>query len=259
MSRLHNGSLDEQAEDLARELRGYIGIGNSPIPDVLALIESELRIRLFLVPIPATISGAYTWHEALGACILINSNHAKTRQNWTAAHELGHFMTNRDSVEVLAESPINHSREDRFANLFAEAFLMPGNAVRRRYWDIFEADGKFSTRSLMYLAATFHVSTKAMGLRLEKLGLVSKGTTEMLEARGVLQSLAKTALGTQDRETCDMSSLPRYTMIALEAYEKELISEGELAKMLRIGRIEVRELIDSLEICEAHTEDSISA
>ena len=244
--RLHGGSLEEQAEDLARDLRSHIGIGSSPIPDVLALVESELRIRLFIVPLASKISGAYTWHTALDACILVNANHARNRQHWTAAHELGHFMTNRDSVEILEDNPINHSRDDRFANLFAEAFLMPGSTVRKRYWEVCEDQGKFSARSLMYLASTFHVSAFAMSLRLEKLGLVAKGTAEMLKQRGVFQSLSKTAFGTIETVTEKITALPRHSLIILEAYEKELITEGELAKMLRIGRIEARELVDSL-------------
>ena len=243
---LHGGSLEEQAEDLAMDLRSHLGIGNSPIPDVLALVESELRIRLFVVPLASKISGAYTWHAALDACMLINANHARNRQHWTAAHELGHFMTNRESVEILEENTINHQREDRFANLFAESFLMPGGSVRKRYREVCETQGKFSARSLMYLSSAFHVAPSAMSLRLEKLGLFTKGTYEMLKQRGVFRMLAKTALGEGENTIGQAVTLPRYTVIALEAYDRELISEGELSKMLRIGRVEARELIDSL-------------
>jgi Zn-dependent peptidase ImmA (M78 family) len=228
------------------DLRSHLGIGNSPIPDVLALVESELRIRLFVVPLASKISGAYTWHAALDACMLINANHARNRQHWTAAHELGHFMTNRESVEILEENTINHQREDRFANLFAESFLMPGGSVRKRYREVCETQGKFSARSLMYLSSAFHVAPSAMSLRLEKLGLFTKGTYEMLKQRGVFRMLAKTALGEGENTIGQAVTLPRYTVIALEAYDRELISEGELSKMLRIGRVEARELIDSL-------------
>lgn len=242
--RLHSGSLEEQAEDLAADLRSHLGIGVSPVPDLHALIETELRIRLFSVPLPAKISGAYTWHSALDACIFVNANHAETRRRWTAAHELGHFMTNRESLEVLEEDAIDHSREDRFANLFASAFLMPASAVRKRYREVCDDHGKFSARSLMYLASCFHVSPASMSLRLEKLNLLVKGTYDMLKQRGVFKTLSKTA----EMSVETSRALPRYTLIALEAYEKELISEGELARMLRIGRIEARELVDSLAV-----------
>jgi Zn-dependent peptidase ImmA (M78 family)/DNA-binding XRE family transcriptional regulator len=243
--RLNPGLLEEQAEDLAAELRSHIGIGNSPIPDALSLLESELKIRLFVVPLPSRISGAYAYHPTVDACILINANHPKVRQNWTAGHELGHFMTDRQTMEIIEEEFHSHTREDRFANLFAGAFLMPASTLRKRYREVCESEGKFSARSLVYLAEGFYVSTQAMSLRLEQIGLFAKGTYEMLKQRGVLKSLNQSPLGIQDAMESPRF-LPRYTWIALEAYEKELVSEGELARMLRIGRIEAREIIDSL-------------
>jgi Zn-dependent peptidase ImmA (M78 family)/transcriptional regulator with XRE-family HTH domain len=244
--RLTRGSLQEQAEDSAMDLRGRLGIGLSPIPDVLAIIETELRIRLFIVPLPSRISGAYAYHEMLDACILVNANHAPTRQAWTAAHELGHFQADRYAAEVFEEGTNEDLPGDQFANLFAGAFLMPASAVRNRYRDLCEEDGKFSPRSLVYLARAFHVSTEAMGRRLEQLHLFKKGTYEALRARGFDSAAVRTIVGETDAWSARSRFLPRYTLIAVEAYEKELISEGELARMLRIGRIEARELVDSL-------------
>ncbi len=243
--RLNPGPLEEQAEDLAAELRSHMGIGNSPIPDVLALIETELKIRLFVVPLPSKISGAYAFHPSVDACILINANHPKVRQNWTAGHELGHFITDRQSMEITEEEYRHQTREERFANLFAGAFLMPASAVRKRYREVCESEGKFSARGLVYLAEWFYVSTYAMSLRLEQLGLFAKGTYEMLKQRGVFNILNDTA-PEMDKSKEPPRFMPRYAWIALEAYEKELISEGELARMLRIGRIEARERLDSL-------------
>lgn len=285
-SGLREGNVDEQAEDSAAELRSHLGIGNTPIPDVLALLESELRIRVFVVPLNSRISGAYAHHPALDACILINANHPRTRQNWTAAHELGHFMSDRHTVEVMeCDMPEDHgaravpdhettarhdrapqpgplpqgegeqgrrafhgspSRNERFANAFASAFLMPAGAVRKRYRETCRHEGKFSARNLVYLASTFHVSPPAMSMRLERLGLFAKGTYEMLKQRGFFQSMANTVLGATELPAEKPAFLPRYTLIALEACEQALISEGELAKMLRIGRIEAREIMDSL-------------
>jgi Zn-dependent peptidase ImmA (M78 family)/transcriptional regulator with XRE-family HTH domain len=244
--RLHHGVLEEQAEDLAAEVRSLLGIGNSPIPDVLTLIETELRIRLFVVPLPSKISGVYACHPSVDACILINANHPKARKNWTGAHELGHFMIDRQCTEITEDEVPHHSREERFANLFAGAFLMPASTVRKRYREVCEKEGKFSARSLIYLADAFYVSPHAMSLRLEHLGLFAKGTYEMLKQRGLFKTLAQTALGEAETSKETPVFLPRYTMIALEAHEKELISEGELARMLRIGRIEARKLANSI-------------
>lgn len=244
--RLGRGNLLEQAEDLALELRGRLGIGLSPIPDVLSLVETELRVRLLLAPLPSGISGAYAYQQDIGACILINKNHAPNRQAWTTAHELGHFMTDRQTAEVLNGGTGDDSPGEQFANLFAGAFLMPGSAVRRRYDEIWEEQGQFSARNLVYLARTFYVSPEAMARRLEALGLFAKGTFDLLRSRG-FDHAVRAIHGETDEGATRPTFLPRYTMIAVEAYEKELISEGELADMLRIGRIEARELVEALQ------------
>ena len=245
--RLTRSNLLEQAEDLALELRSRLGIGLSPIPDVLSLVETELQVRLFVVPLPSRISGAYDYHQDLGACILVNANHPPTRQAWTVSHEVGHFMTDRQAAEVLDGGTGDDLPGEQFANLFAGAFLMPGSAVRRRYGEVWEEQGKFSARSLMYLARTFYVSPEAMARRLEVLGLFAKGTYDILRDRGLDHTAVRSIRGEMEEGAVRPAFLPRYTLIAIEAYQKELISEGELAQMLRIGRIEARELVDDLQ------------
>jgi Zn-dependent peptidase ImmA (M78 family)/DNA-binding XRE family transcriptional regulator len=249
--RIQRGQAPEQAEDAAAELRARLGLGQSPIPDLLSLIESELRIRLFVLPLPARISGAYAYHEEIGACILINANHAPTRQAWTAAHELGHFMTDRHSAEVLRADAGFDDPAEQFANRFASALLMPAPAVRSRFRELTEAQGRFSPRALVYLALAFHVSVEAAARRLEQLRLFKKGTFEALRAAG-LNAAAVRGIAGNGTDAAPASAavgrfLPRYTQIALEAYEQELISEGELARMLHLGRIETRELLDELD------------
>lgn len=243
--RLIRGQLAEQAEDAAAELRGHLGLGLSPIPDLLSLIELELRIRLFIVPLPSRVSGAYAYHEALGACILVNANYPITRQTWAAGHELGHFLTDRHSAEVLEKDAMTDNPEEQFANLFADALLMPAAAVRTRYRDLCAAHGQFSPRDLVYLARSFYVSPEAMARRLEQLRLFRKGTFDALRAAGFDSRTVRGILG-ESAVPSQPQFLPRYTLLAVEAYEKELISEGELAGMLRIGRIETRELVESL-------------
>lgn len=243
--RLARGQVQEQAEDAAMDLRGRLGLGHLPIPDVLSLIETELKIRLFIVPLPSSIAGAYAYHQVLDACILVNANHALNRQTWTAAHELGHFLSDRQNAEVLADSTADGAADEPFANLFAAAFLMPAPAVRARYRDLCLEEGKFSARSLVYLARSFHVAPEAMARRLEQLRLFRKGTYDAMRAAGFNGEVVRRILGDANAGPA-LRLLPRYTLIAVEAYERELISEGELAQMLRIGRIETRELVESL-------------
>jgi Zn-dependent peptidase ImmA (M78 family)/DNA-binding XRE family transcriptional regulator len=245
--RIQRAQVPEQAEDAASELRARLGLGQSPIPDLLSLIESELRIRLFVLPLPARISGAYAYHDEIDACILVNANHARTRQAWTAAHELGHFMTDRRAAEVLRADAAFDDPSEQFANRFAAALLMPAPAVRSRFRELAEAQGRFSPRALVYLALAFHVSVEAAARRLEQLRLFKKGTFDALQSAGFKAATVGSVVREDAAEPAARAPfLPRCTQIALEAYEQELISEGELAGMLRLGRIETRELLDDM-------------
>jgi Zn-dependent peptidase ImmA (M78 family)/DNA-binding XRE family transcriptional regulator len=239
------GNLRNQAEDIALQLRSYLGIGLSPIQDLPSLLEIEMSIRVFLVPLPSKVSGAYVYADRINACVLINVNHSVTRQAWTGAHELGHFMINRQGADIFRENESADATEERFADAFAGAFLMPAAAVRRRHDDSLDANGAFSARALIFLADQFHVSLEAMCRRLESLELLAKGTWDKLKQQGLNAKVACEVLGQRPHnQRSPIQS--RFIHIALEAYERDYLSEGELASLLRRDRIQVRELIDQL-------------
>jgi len=239
------GKPADQAEDAALQLRSRLGLGLAPIADLPGLLETELGIRVFAVPLPSKISGAYVFHETIGACVLINANHSVHRQAWTAAHELGHFMLDRRGADVAWRDQTSQVPTERIADLFAAAFLMPAAAIRRRYREVLGEQGGFSARNLIFLADAFHVSLQAMALRLEDLGLLVSGTWEKLRDQGLSAQVANEVLG---RPPAPLSRpiQSRFTMIALDAFEKELLSEAELARLLRRDRVEIRRLIDQL-------------
>lgn len=128
--------------------------------------------------------------------------------------------------------------------------MVPLRLSRSRFREQAEAQGRFSPRALVYLALAFHVSPEAIARRLEQLRLFKKGTFEALQSAGfnaaTVRRIVRDGTGEASASGAVPGFLPRYTQIALEAYEHELISEGELAGMLRLGRIETRELLDEL-------------
>ena len=242
---LGRGNPGEQAEDLALRLRSQLGLGLAPIQDLPSLLEIELGIRVFLVPVPSKVSGAYVYAKSIDACILINANHSLTRQAWTGAHELGHFMVNRQGADVFRENERAEAAEERFADAFAGAFLMPAAAVRHRHDELLDAKGAFSARALIVLADQFHVSLEAMCRRLEGLRLLARGVWDKLKQQGLNAKMAREVLGKKPPgEWPPMQS--RFVHLALEAYEQEYLSEGELAALLQRDRIQVRTLIDQL-------------
>ena len=238
------GSIERQAEEAALDLRHRLGIGLAPIPDIVSLLENEVGIRVFVRGLPSNIAGVFAFDPAVGACILLNAKHPWERRALTAAHELGHFLTNRSAVDLVELNEALPGADERFANAFSCAFLMPARGVRRRFQDIVEADKRFTPRHLILLAHAFHVSVEAICRQLEKLELLPQGSFDSLKRRGLNKESVRGAIG--DLAPTDETNPrnPRLAHLVSSAFRREFASEGQLASMLGLDRIEIRELID---------------
>ena len=98
--------------------------------------------------------------------ILINNLDIESRQNFTIAHELGHYFLHVDDDDdgiIISFRGLKNQREKE-ADLFASELLMPEAFVKKEY-----AKLPFPTAS--YLANKFQVSVKAMRYRLDELGM----------------------------------------------------------------------------------------
>lgn len=239
------GNAQQQAEDLAAQLRGWLGVGLSPIPDVVSMLELEFGLRIFVRGLDSGISGVVAYHPDLGGCILLNAKHPRTRRAWTAAHDVTHFMTERHVPDVCHVEAGRVSPSERFADLTASAFLMPASAVRRRFAETCADSGAFSARHLILLAHAFYVSPEAMCRRLEDLELLPRGTFEMLRERKFGQQTVRTVLGDREPESELLPVPPRLGLLVADASRLGLVSEGQLADMLVLDRVEVRRLIDA--------------
>lgn len=138
---------------------------STPVP--IDTIIRDIGLPLSYEAMGDNISG-YIERQNGSYRIVVNSNHAKTRQRFTAAHELGHYIYHR---ELLGEGvgdnrayrtdgtnrPNANIRpiHERQANSFAANVLMP----RHRLVDV-------AGESTVALAARFSVSQAAMRIRL---------------------------------------------------------------------------------------------
>ena len=249
------GPIRQQAEDAALTVRHLLGIGATPVMDIFLLLERELGFRIFVRNLPSKLSGVFGYQSAVGPCILVNANHPRARQSMTAAHELGHFLANRESGAVLEIGQQELTVEERFAKEFSYAFLMPGSSLRRRFQELVESNNTFTPRHLIYLARSFYVSTEAMCRRLESLELLPKGTFDSLRGRGFKES----ALAGLVAQQTDQTSQNRYGMhlaqLATSALNRGLLSEGQVSRMLDLDRVDVRRMIE--DVFGAAAEDSV--
>lgn len=258
------GDVSELAEQHAEELRSWLGLGSGPIGDIFTLVELNLGIRLYqrrLSP-GSKVAGVFAYDPEVGACILLNANHRIERRVQSAAHEIGHFMGTRYVPEVLEENERFLSREERYANSFGRAFLTPRKAFEESFRHLTAGAEKLTRRHVILLAHQNNISREAAVRRLEEFNLVKKGTWDWFDGNGgISDEDARSALGgaAERRDSAkadaDRPISHRLTLMAYETWKRGLMTEGQLAELLKVRRVELRALIDQIELEERNTDD----
>lgn len=252
------GDVRTQAEHDAQNLRNWLGLGEGPVQDLFAIMELQLGVRLYSRKLDAKVSGLFAYDDAVGACILINSSHRKDRRTQTGAHELGHFTVTRRQPEVYQDEKHDNSRDERYANAFGRAFLTPARAVMEKFKELTTGSSHLTRRHVILLANFFGVSRQAMVMRLEELGLTKKGTWDWFKDNGsITDEQVRQVLGPAAYEASivDSAQSSRLFLLAIDAWKKGLISEGQMSEMLRLGRTQVRELLDEAAAEEDEADD----
>lgn len=249
------GDVRAQADNDATELRQKLGLGSAPVRDLMSLLELDLGMRVYVRRLDAHVSGLFAYDEQVGACILLNGNHPRERRAQSAVHELGHFVSTRLVPDLASDRKTENSREERYANAFGRAFLTPARTVMQRFRDVTQGASHLTRRHVIVLAHTFGVSREAMVKRLEELNLTKPGTWDWFEANGhITNEQARQVLGDVTGTGTDIDLIDakrpttlRLNLLAAEAWRQGLLSEGQLARLLYLDRVALREILDGIE------------
>lgn len=249
------GDVRAQAEQDAAELRQRMGLGTAPIADIITVLEMELGIRVYVRRFDGRISGVFAYDDAIGACMLLNANHPRERRAQTAGHETGHFVSMRRQPDILHQYEQENSREERYANAFARAFLTPARTTLQKFQEVTAGSDRLTRRHVIVLAHFFGVSREAMVRRLEELGSVKVGTWDWFQANGgITDEQARQVLGDllpasdARKADADRPTTLRLNLLAAEAQRRGLLSEGQLSRLLRLDRVELREILGKDEL-----------
>lgn len=165
------------AEGLAKQ---YNSKGISPFP-YENILKDHTEVEMFFIDTDDQISGAIMFEKITKKIkILINRSKSRTRQQFTIAHELGHYFLhsdtirseqgfvdgdgNLDSEKILYRlDEAKSTRIEVEANRFAASLIMPKDYIERAWNEL---------RDVEECAKIFNVSVSAMSIRLEKLGLL---------------------------------------------------------------------------------------
>lgn len=158
-----NDRLEEITSDILLNNDMYI------VPVDVIKIANNNDIRVFEDKLDRKVSGAIRFdNEKNKFEILVNSDDSDVRKRFTIAHELGHYFLHSDvlkskeiHVDVLyrAESKTDEERETDY---FAGALLMNQTLLSKLR----------NNNTITELAEIFNVSTSAMTVRLDILGIL---------------------------------------------------------------------------------------
>lgn len=249
-------SPEDVGAEVAGAERNRLGLGDGPAGNLRERLESDVGLRIFYFKMPSKLAGLFAYNEDLGACIGINSNHPAERRLWSLAHEFGHFLMHRfrPAITVLDVHRQRLARE-RATDSFAESFLMPAAGLARRFIELQRASDRGATLAdVVGLAHLYGVSFQAMVRRLETLRRIPSGTWQRLSAEGFRVREAQRLLGIETEPPPGDLLPQRYMSLTVEAFRKELLSEGLLARYLRTDRVSARSVVEDL-ARDIHQED----
>lgn len=240
------------AEDVATAERNRLGLGDGPVLNLRAVLEGDVGLRIFYLDLPSKVAGMFAYTEEHGGAFAINRNHPPERRRHSLAHEYGHFLTDRYRSEITFVGRYERRpAAERFAEAFGRALLMPVTGLRRRFHELVrerkhEGMGGLTPGNLCRLAHFYFVSFEAMTRRLEALRLIPAGTWQRLHQQGFRVQEARSLLGLQEHPVEDELLPPRYRYLAVEAWQRGDLSEGQLASFLHVDRLSARRMVREL-------------
>jgi Zn-dependent peptidase ImmA (M78 family)/DNA-binding XRE family transcriptional regulator len=235
------------AEATAISERNRLGLGDGPLSILRELLEQEVGLRIFYFPMSGAdgFSEIYFYNETLGGCIAINRDHPEERRRWSLSHAYGHFLGHR--YEPSARPDYGDMLESEvFADQFASYFLMPTSSLIRKYTEIVK-DGAIPTMADLFKLANYYgVSLPALSLRLERMDYLPSGATHRLKRRKVKVADAMKELGLSAISANDELLPQRYRLLAVEAFMRGMLSEGQFAYFLQLDVIRARRIAESV-------------
>lgn len=230
--------------DAARAVRSALGVGDAPALNLEERLEMEAGLRIFHLDLPPTMSALFVWSDELGALVGLNRKQPHERRRLSLAHEMGHFLRDRESGDVLVLNgpPSRMDPSEVFSDAFAIEFLLPVSGLSRAFNDRLRANGTgFYIADLIALADLYRVSFEALTLRLEDVRLIPSGTFARLKLHRVRPEETRRELGLARAPSHLPQRFPtRYLSLAAQAFDGDELSEGDLAEYLDTDRVSAR-------------------
>ena len=248
-----------QGDVAASGERRRLGLGESPLPAVADLLESQ-GVRTAQPLLPEDVGGLTLADPGAGVFVASNSRHGVLRRRFSHAHQYAHVMLDREQGGTVCCKGERHTLLEVRANAFAASFLMPDRGARqfihahakgrpsRDRIDVYDeagvlhAEGRSAPGTqtvqmydVVLMAQHFGVSLSAAIHRLRNLRLVNEprlSTLQEQDRRGVDVHLSA-LLGVPglDREPARDKRRGRFVALAMEACRRDQITRARLREL----------------------------
>ena len=220
------------AEKLAADVRQKWDLGIDPIPSMTELLE-ERGLKVLTVPLPERVSGLTCLvkrpDETDLPVIVVNNQFPLERRRLTLAHELAHRLIDTDSL--------SEKDEEKAANLFAGAFLMPREHLLR---EVGKHRNALGYKELIDLKRVYRVSGAALLMRLRQLDVITESI--------LIYAFQTIARGWRTQEPYELEPPEergqreralRFERLCYRALAEGLISLSKAVELLRLPVFEV--------------------
>ncbi len=177
------GYTPEEIEEIATATRRWWGLGDGPIANMIALLETHGFIVARMEIGSQKIDSFSCWIDGRPYVLLGSDKGSYSRSRFDAAHEIYHLLAHSDISQEDLESKRVRDRVEREANWFAGSFLLPKSALYSEFYSMRRSH-------LLGLKRRWGVSMQAIAHRCKHVGAIDEtdyiGFRKQLSANGEL-------------------------------------------------------------------------
>lgn len=213
-------------EDIASRTREYWGLGDAPIPNMVALLERNGVVVGEFSTESREIDAFYQYYEENDCskyCVVLGTDKKSFyRRQFNCAHELGHILMHEKYADLNEIDRDEYREREKEADAFAAAFLLPAKA--------FGADVTAYPNRLSHyieLKKKWNVSIMAMIMRAHTLGYLTSNQYSYLMRQISIN-------GFRQKEPLDDSI----------EYKHPRALKGAIQLLLTEGNLSVKDIMD---------------
>ena len=163
-----SGYTLEEIERIATDTRRTWGLGDGPIANMTALLETHGFVVARLEIGSQKIDSFSCWIDGRPYIFLGSDKGSYARSRFDAAHELFHLLRHGDISQEDLERKAVRDRIEREANWFAGSFLLPRTSLLKEFYSM-------RSSHLQGLKRRWGVSMQAIAHRAKDVGAITEG------------------------------------------------------------------------------------